>query len=469
MTERPGPVAKDPDSSHPRSEPAPGRARQRDHLSLGAAIVWFAVAYGGAMLGYLAVNAFAARLLGDRFGYFVTAVTISTVLGQLGLMGVHRGGLREAARLRPDDVEGLRELRGGVRAVSWLTLPATAVATAAVTFALLGDTETGSRWAIAVATGALVWLSGQQKLCASYLRGFGQIRLASLLEGRSGGVLVAAAQGILLGAVLVFFSGWGLAGALGALALGFAIPLVVAWPRVTRPWRHLDGSHALLRELRTATRRNWRFASNLLGGYLNSVVEIWIAALVLTAAGASLFSAAQRLSVLLVVPLVSLGVVFSPVVSRLFGSDDRRLEALLRTGATLAAAVTAVVWLPMLLLPEPLLVAVYGPEFAPAAPALVLLTIGGLANVLSGLSGTALMMSRHEDVVWVVQWAAVAVRVPAGVVTAMLFGPEWLALSAAVVTAGLYFTLWLLALRRAGLRTHLTLRPRLRLLRETSG
>ncbi|MBA2768840.1 MAG: hypothetical protein H0U35_06870, partial [Sporichthyaceae bacterium] len=44
-----------------------------------AATVWFGLSYGGAVLGYLAVNAFAARLLQDEFGYFVLAVTASTV------------------------------------------------------------------------------------------------------------------------------------------------------------------------------------------------------------------------------------------------------------------------------------------------------------------------------------------------------------------------------------------------------
>jgi uncharacterized membrane protein YfcA len=72
-------------------------------LSLRGSIGWFALSYAGAILGYLAVNAFAARLLDDEFGYFVIAVTASTLLGQLGLIGVHRGGLREAARLGPDD------------------------------------------------------------------------------------------------------------------------------------------------------------------------------------------------------------------------------------------------------------------------------------------------------------------------------------------------------------------------------
>lgn len=156
-------------------------------LSLGGAIVWFALSYGGVILGYLAINAFAARLLGTGFGYFVIAVTVSTLLGQLGLMGVHRGGLREAAKMTPDDPLVLEDLRRSVRAISMLMLPAVAAATGAVTYVLLGSADEASRSTIAVGMAVLVYLGGQQKLWANYLRGFGQVRFASLLEGRSGG------------------------------------------------------------------------------------------------------------------------------------------------------------------------------------------------------------------------------------------------------------------------------------------
>lgn len=439
-------------------------------LSLRGSVGWFALAYAGAIAGYLAVNAFAARLLDDEFGYFVIAVTVSTLLGQLGLIGVHRGGLREAARLGPDDTEGLRDLRRGVRAVALVTLPLTSAVTAVVTFCVLDEAGTGSRWAVSVGMGVLVWLSGQQKLWANYLRGFGEVRFASLLEGRSGGMLVSAAQGVLVGVVLLFFAGLGLAGALAALALGYAVPVVLAWRRVARRWSHVRGGGSALRDLRVVARRHWRFTSTMLGGYLNSTVEIWIAGLVLSTFDTSLFSAAQRLSILLSIPLVSFGVVFSPVVARLAGNDDVRLERLLRSGASVAALVTAVAWVPMLLVPGPVLGLVFGPTFAAAAPTLVFLTVGSVANVLTGMCGTALSMSRHEGVTAMVQWLALAVRVPAGLLAvALLGGAAGLGASAAAVTTAMYVALWLLARRRTGLRTHLTFRPSLRLMRETAG
>ncbi|MBA2767647.1 MAG: lipopolysaccharide biosynthesis protein [Sporichthyaceae bacterium] len=371
--------------------------------------------------------------------------------------------------MTPDDPLVLADLRRSVRAISLLMLPATALATGAATFALIDAPDPPTRWSVAVGMAVLVYVGGQQKLWANYLRGFGQVRLASLLEGRSGGAIASACQGLLLGLVLLVRPGWGLPGALGALAVGYAIPVVVAWSRVHRIWRHVDARGSIWRDLVTAVRRYWRFASNLLGGYLNSTVEIWLAAFVLTAAQVSQFSAAQRLSVLLSVPLVSLGVVFSPVVSRLVDHDDGRLEKLLRTGATAAIGITAVAWIPMLVAPGWLLGVVYGEGFAGAAPILVLLTFGSFANVWSGMCGTALTMSRHESVVATVQWVAVVLRIVVGSATAMLFGMAGLGASAASITVIVYLALWVTTRRRMGLWTHPTLRPSLRLMRQTQG
>ncbi len=104
------------------------------HTSLAGASLWFALSYGGAILGDLAVNAIAARILGDQFGYSVIAVTSSTLLGQLGSLASNRGGLRDAARLAPGDRDGLRNLRRDVRAVTLTLLPAISLLTTAVTF-----------------------------------------------------------------------------------------------------------------------------------------------------------------------------------------------------------------------------------------------------------------------------------------------------------------------------------------------
>jgi O-antigen/teichoic acid export membrane protein len=317
--------------------------------------------------------------------------------------------------------------------------------------------------------GLLVWLGGQQKLWANYLRGLGDVRLASLMEGLLGGTLVMCSQGVLMAALVLAAPEGGLGAALVAMAAAYAVPVLLASRRVTRVWELVDAPLVTWFAVKAVVVRHWRFASNQLSGYLNGVVEIWIAVLVLSSLDASLFGASQRLSAVLAVPLSGLAVVLSPVIARLAGRDDRQLEKLLRTGATLGSLVTAVGWIPMLLIPGTLMAAIFGPAYGDAAPILVVLTLGYVSSVVAGVCGVALTMSRHEGVVGHVMWVALAVRAPLGLVAAAAFGAVGLAWTAAAVTALMYAVLWWLARQRMGVSTQPTLKPDWRLMASTAG
>ena|GEM_PF-1290214 len=446
-----------------------GRHRRQRYVSVLGALVWFAISYGVAIGGYLLLNASASRLLSPAlFGYFVVAMTTATVVGQLGLMGVHRAGLREAAKLAEGDDEGLLLLRRGVRAVLVLALPVASVVSGGVAFVLADEYDTETRWLIALGMALMVMLGGQQKLWANYLRGFGDIRFASLLEGRSGGALVASLQALGLFAVLQWWPDAGLGVALVVVAAGFALPVLGAARRVTRRWRHVRPRGHVFADFGLVLRRDWRFATNQVAAYLNATVEIWIAGLVLSSIDTSLYSSAQRLALLLSVPLTSIQVVFAPVCARMLARGEvRTLERLLRTGGTLAAVLTAVAWVPMLVAPGPLLDVVYGAGFDGAATVLFLLTVGSIANVMSGLCGTALTMSHHEGAVAAVQVVACVIRIGLGVAAAAIWGLDGLGAAAAIMTVAMYFTMWRLAKTRLGLRTEPTLRPRLGIVRRT--
>ena len=455
----------------PRPDGPTPKGRKR--ISLLGALRWFAVSYGFAVLGYLVINAVASRWLGlADFTDFVIVLTVSTVLGQLSLVGVHRGGLRDAAVLEQgagDDAARLRDLRSGARSARLVTLPAGALVGAAVFYAVTGG-DPAQRLVSALCFGLLVHLSGLQKLWANYLRGLGEVRLASLLEGRSGGGVVSIAQALLMVAAWQLVPGSELTGAMVALVLGYAVPVAYSGRRVTRHWRHLPADGGLWGDVTGSVRRSWRFAVNQLSAYLGGNIELWIAALLLIDSQASLFSAAQRLALLLAIPLTSVQVVFAPVAARMLASGDTvRLQRVLRTGGTFAALVSAVLLLPMLTLPGPVLGVVFGSRFEPAATVLFLLTLGIAANVLSGLCGTALTMSHREGFVAGVQATGVAMRILVGGAAAHVFGLTGLAVAATVITALTYLTLWLSARRMLSLWTHPTLRPSLGVLRRTDG
>ena len=437
-------------------------------------MVWFLGSYVVAVLGYLALNAVAGRWLGTSdFGYLVVVLTVTGLLAQIGLVGVHRSGLREAARLRGDaSEESVAHLRNGVRAVLLLALPLTATASAVATWFLASGSDLTTRLALALGVGALVVLNGHQKLWANYLRGFGYVRLAGLVEGRSGGALVAGGQALLLLLGWLLVPETGLAGAMVAVVVGFAAPVLLARHVVGRHWGHAVGEPPrTVRDLKGTVRRDWRFVSVQVATYLNANVEVWVAAAVLSAVDTSVFSAALRLAMLLVLPMTAIQVVFAPAVARMTHQSDQqlRVQALLRTGATIAASMTLVLWLPMLVAPELVLDIVYGDGFAEGALVLVLLTIGYVVNVLMGLAGTTLSMAGMEGVGAQVQWAGVVLRLVLVVPAALLGGVVALAVVASAVSSLVFVTMWFRTRTVLGVMTHVTLRPDLRILRRTTG
>lgn len=449
-------------------------APRRPRLSIGGALGWFVASYGVALLGYLAVNAIAGRFLGrDQFGYFVLAMTTAVVVGQLALIGVHRSGLREAAKLldrehSAADTVALQRLVGGARAVTWVSLPLAAVVCGAVAVALEDDTVRGLE--VGGALAVMVWLAGEQILLSQYLRGFGRVRLASLLEGRSGGALVAVLQAV---ALFVVWRGWpssGLVGAFCAISVGYVVPVVVGRWALRDVFREGRAARSVVADLRQTLRNDWRFASNQLATYLNSTIELWVASAILASASVSLFGAAYRLGMVILVPMTSLQVVFSPVVARMLASsDDRVLQRVIRSGATMATSVSALLWLPMLVFPGLLLGTLFGDGFRSAATVLVLLTIGILPSVVTGISGTVLTMSHNEGVMASLQWTTVVIRTVGAVVAGSVWGLTGLGVSAAVATATLGLGSWWLAHGRTGIWTHATVHPELGLLRRTQG
>jgi O-antigen/teichoic acid export membrane protein len=445
--------------------------RPNRRQSLSQSLAWFAGSYVVAIVGYLGVNAIAARALGaDLFGYFVIVNTAALVVGQTALLGVHRSGLREAARVRDHDDPALARLRDDVSVIERTTLAALALLAGTAT-ALLMPGDPGSGAAVGLATAALVVASGEQQLWASYLRGFGETKLAGLIEGRSGGAFVAVTQAACLGALSLLQSPMGLASAVAALAFGYALPTGLARLTVTRRWRGLPpATEGVAVRLRKILQRDWKFVVISSTTSLNQNIEIWIGGAFLTAVNSSFYSASMRLAMQLLLVGIAVQVVFSPAVSRLWGRGEKGpLQRLLRTGATLATLGMVVGWLPILVAPREVMGLIFGGEFRDAALVLVILSVGSLVNCLTGMCGTALMMSGHEGVPAFMGGITVVGRLVVGLVLVSAFGLVGLAVSAVLFTIVYNVALSVFAARRLGLNTWPTLRPRLGLLRQTEG
>jgi O-antigen/teichoic acid export membrane protein len=444
-------------------------------VSLMGALVHYVPSYAMAVLGYVALTMVAARALGPaQFGQFVVILTVTALVGQLSLLGVHRAGLREAAS--ESDPAVLAQLWRGVRAVIRVPLPVASVLTGAAAWAWSvagsgADAKPGSAAVgVGVFTGLLVFAAGYQKVAANFLRGLGHARAANLVTGRNGGALVGMLQAACVLAVVAALPESGLAGVLAGTAVGFLVPLGWVWWLLRRTLPAPGAGTGTWRELRVVAGRDWRFAVSQTGGFANSTVELWLAGVVLPATATGLFAASQRASHLLLIPASALGVVFSPALARLAKRGDyRRMELLTRGASAVATVTSGVLWVPMMLVPGVVLTVVFGEGFEAAAIPLMLLSTGYLLNSVSGMSGITLSMAHHEGVVARLTWTAVAVRVLLGSAAAVAWGVTGLAVSALVVSTLYYFALWTEARRRVSVSTHATWRPRLALFREISG
>ncbi|MEO8329552.1 MAG: lipopolysaccharide biosynthesis protein [Candidatus Nanopelagicales bacterium] len=444
----------------PRARPKP--------MSLFRALLYFVPSYFLAIGGSLALNVAAARILGTAdFGYFVIVVNTTILIGQFSLVGVHRSGLREAART--DNVDKLVELRQGVRAVLLIPVPLAAVSTGAVIWQWRG----GGLGEIATAafSGLLVGLAAYQKLNANFLRGLGNVRAATLITGRSGGALISAAQALSVLVVAWLAPSSGLPGVLAGTTAGYVVPLAWASWLLRRSWPPLsDRRHRTMRDLKVVIRRDWKFSFSQTGSFLNSSVELWLAGALLSGTAASLLAAAQRIGSLLTIPSQSMQTVFSPAVARLAHEDtDGNLEPLVRTAATVAAAASAVIWLPTMVVPGLILSTVFGSGFESAVPVLMMLSTASLLSAISGMSGMTLSMSHHEGDVAFINSCLVGARLVSGVVCAQLWGLNGLAASAVSLSALNCFLTWYTVRKRLSISPHVTLRPRLSLLSRISG
>lgn len=442
------------------------RTRPRP-MSLLRSMGNFVSSYLVAIFGYFGLNVVAARVLGTSgFGYYAIVIAVTTLVGQQGLCGVHRAGLREAAVV--ETVDQLAQLRRGVRAVLLTTLPGASLLCALGIWVW----EWGDKGAVvnALCAGALSFLSGYQQVSANFLRGLGHLRWANLLEGRSGGAIVAVTQTAGVVVVALIDRDAGLSGVLLGTTIGYAVPLTWAAVLLHRTWGHAHAPGRLFSDLRRVVSRDWRFAASQAGGYLNSTIELWLAGVTLSAEATSFFAATQRVGRLLLIPTTAMQVVFSPAIARLARRDDKGdFEPLVRTGATIASVLSAVVWLPLMVAPGLVLGLVFGHEFAEAVPALLVISTRYFLNAVTGPSVPTLSMAHHEGDVAVINWVTLGARVVCGFVAARLWGLTGLAVSMCLIATVGYVAAWWAARWRLGVSTHLTLRPKLSLLGRVSG
>jgi len=292
-------------------------------------------------------------------------------------------------------------------------------------------------------------LTSLRTLAAECLRGFHDIRLATLFEGLLTSVLFFLlmlwiwmdGQAVSLHRVILLT-------VLAAL-VSAACALLAVWMKVSR----------LAYEKRVSMKELLRTGIPLLVSNLIVVLMttfgLWAVGFLTTAADTALYGAAMRLVVLVQFPLLALNAIVPPMVASMNARNETQaLERILRLLASASFFAAVCVMSIFTLWGKDILGMLFGPYYAGAYWILLLLGMGIVANAWAGFCGPVLMMTGYQKELMRLSLTASAISLPATVISGALFGAEGVAVGISVGMALLHVLMLVAVHRKLGIRTY---------------
>lgn len=422
----------------------------KSHRPLIASGLWSVILRLAGMLVTFALGVFLARYLAPAgFGTYGVAMAIVALLSSAAQLGLPMLATRELSVSRANG--DLGRLRGVLR---WFGLAVTGAALLLGALFLLAvlvapsatpDFRATSLWAA-----ALVPLMALLVLVSAELRAFDR-----LVSGQSLEILVRpAAVTLLLLGWFAWFGGMTPAAAMALSVTGSALTLVLGlW------WLRRQVPAAARRAAPVAHPREWARAgaplavTDLLRQF-DGTYAVLVMGLVATAAETGVFRVAHSSLGVIAIPLSVVHVVLAPTIARLHAQGDRpRLEQLLAASAAAMFVGALAMFVAVVLAGKWLIVTLFGPEYAGAWLALVILTAAQVVNGFFGLTGLMLAMGHAEKQQLRAYGIANLLSVAAAVPLAILWGGAGVAVAAlvgAIVNGGVGRHL---ALRHLGVET----------------
>jgi O-antigen/teichoic acid export membrane protein len=172
----------------------------------------------------------------------------------------------------------------------------------------------------------------------------------------------------------------------------------------------------------------------------------------------AVYGAAARLVALISMPLLITNLVLPPIIAEMYvEGKTARLERTLRSFSTLCGIPSLLLLTAFVLLGGPILGLVYGSYYQSGTMVLVLLSAGKLAAVWTGSCGAVLQFTGHQKSML---WINLLIS-PLFIIGALLvvreYGPIGVASMTAAVTILQNVALVLVAKRKTGMWTHVSL------------
>lgn len=418
-------------------------------------------AMGGKLIGLplgLFISVLLARVLSpDDMGSYIFAQSIvlsGIVIAQLGL-----GPTAVRTISAPLGINDLAAVRDNVRnLLQWGLLGALITA---VIMNLLSDM-------LGIEPYIIIWVSlwtivlAVQKLLAEIMRGFHDIRAATLIgDASAGGLISYIAATIMLLFIWYAYREIELTTALIITVMSGSIAAIWALVILAKTLRSLN-----LPKGKESAHFSWQFLYAALPILVHTVATllqnqsgIWMLEAFQPSSEVALYGVAARLVALIGVPLSVVNSVIPPIIPDLYAKGEvGKLERILRGLATLST-LPAVLTLIIFLLAGPhILKLLYGEFYGSASNLLIILTLGTVFNVIAGSCGLTLLLTGHQKTM-------MGISISGGfftIVAVYLAAPRFGTLGVASVVSGSLLIKNLVMLyfnkRLTGMWTHITLR-----------
>jgi O-antigen/teichoic acid export membrane protein len=306
-----------------------------------------------------------------------------------------------------------------------------------------------------------------QEIIAETFRGFHDIRMATLFGGlATGGKSAGLIMRVMLLACLALV--WATSGhtdlrtvmlvSVGSGAASALLSVFFLRKRIT-PLGTEGADHPV--STKDALRDAFPIlVISLTSFILLSAADLWILGIFGTKDEVALYGAASRLVALIAMPLLITNLVLPPIIAEMYAQGRTgQLERTLRSFSTLSGLPSLLFLTVFMFLGGPILGLVYGNYYRSAALILVLLSAGRLAAVWAGSCGAVLQFTGHQGAMLRINLLTSPLFVIGALLVVRDYGPIGVASMTAAITVLQNAALVLVAKRKTGMWTHVSLSP----------
>jgi O-antigen/teichoic acid export membrane protein len=433
---------------------------------------------GAAMVGIVTTSVLTRLLTSTEVGDYLLAFSIISVGAVIGSLGLPKTVLRFVAESMTLGQPG-RARRAIYTALGLGVLGALCISLAYLFIVgdLVGKYLFHSPALVAVIGLTAGWMaiSALQEILAEAFRGFHDIRMATLFGGlATGGKSAGLIMRVMLLACLVVI--WATSGQtdlrtvmLVSVGSGAASSLLAALflrKRISSlDARGIENPVSAKETLRDAFPI---LLISLTSFILLSAADLWILGYFGSKDDVAVYGVASRLVAFISMPLLLTNLVLPPIIAEMYAQGrTSQLERTLRSFSTLSGVPSLLFLIVFMLLGGPILGLVYGAKLFPpgslaiheGAIVLVLLSAGKLAAVWAGSCGAVLQFTGHQGSMLRINLLTSPLFVIGALLLVRDYGPIGVASMTAAITVLQNAALVLVARRKTGMWTHVSLSP----------